>query len=399
MNKQLLIMLILCIGQHIFALDLEGKSGYVIDEELAKIESKLTIDYIADLENFEIGDKQCEYQILEDLYQLDKDVSLDDALIILRSKDQIDDTTFRLLSRTLDSFTISKQSKLLAPIYKSSKGFEKAPFKEFRNSIDRGLCFNQAFKVLVAKLGESKNSKIIGKFKVAYRKELISKVEYWQLKKMVKSLYHREPKTLLEYKKVQDFLSRQFPQREDIEASDYISGRGHKSKVSRREYFLAKYNQFQIIHLSKMTERLLNRLNADEVIISVFIDGEVVEEILLDPLEQYRFAAKMVRKELGDLATTSLFSGVSVTYDDILAAAFETGLVPGETLSTLAMVEDIWNPELTKAEKTKMFVKRYGMIFAAAMPTSVYLLKVLALVGIETFTKTQKEPNRDHSIF
>ena len=252
---------------------------------------------------------------------------------------------------------------------------------------------------LVKSIGETKKSKIIKAFKVAYHENSIDRKQYWQLKRLVQDNYQLESNTIEDYKKTQSFLNKQFPERFKITPSDYISDRVGKSKLSRRELLLAKFNQFQIIYLKNMMERLLNRLNADEVVISVFIDDEIVEEVILDPLEQYRFAAKMIRKELGDLANTSMFSQVQVSFEDVLAAAFETALVPAGSLSSLDLVEDIWNPTLTKVEKRKRFIKRYGTIFVAAIPTSVYLVKVLGMVGIEMLTSAEKEPSRDHSIF
>ncbi len=401
MNKQLLIfILIQMLGPCAFALNLEGKSSYFKDKEIERVNSELTSSQMGELDAFEVEKITCEYEYFKAVRELDGDINLSDSLIYLRGQGRIDDTKYRLINRSLKSFQESLKDKHLAPLYRRDKDFDKSPYKKFNEALEKGQCFNLAYKNLVSSIGETKKAKIIKSLKVAYRKKQINKQTYWQLKRLAQDQYQDEPKSLLDYIKVQASLTRQFPSRVDIEASDYISGRkSKKSKVSRRELFLAKYNQFQIIYLRKMMDRLLNRLNADEVTISVIIDDEVVEEILLDPLEQYRFAAKMIRKELGDLQVMSLFNGTNVTFEDLLAAGFETALVSGSDLATLELVEDVWNPELTKSEKRKKFIKKYGTIFAAALPTSVYFVKVLSLVGIEMLTKTKEEPKRDHSIF
>ncbi|WP_412474253.1 hypothetical protein [Halobacteriovorax sp. YZS-1-1] len=397
MNKTLLaILLAQLICGNTFAINIAGTSAYFDQKDLEEVISRLSSQQLFELDNMSLSDSQCEYEILEEVYQLDKDSSLKDSLIYLRSNKTIDDTEYRLLNRTIKSFLKSKKDKYLSPFKSKVEDFNKNAFHDFSKQIEGGLCLNIAFKNLI---GALKVEKPIKSFKVAYHKGLISKRMYWQLKRLVQEDYHKEANTLSEYRKNQNFLTNQFPERLEIEGVDYISKRSEKRKASRREVLLSKYNPFQIIYLRSMMERLLNRINADFVSINVVLDDEVVEEIILDPLEQYRFAAKMIRKELGDLQNTNLFSSTNVSFEDILAASFETGLVNGEDLSTLETVEYVWNPKLTKGEKRKRFIKRYGTIFVAAIPASVYFVKVFALVGIEMLTDIKKEPARDHSMF
>ncbi|EPZ49928.1 putative lipoprotein [Bacteriovorax sp. BAL6_X] len=394
-NHLLIFILSLNMSFQACGLNLAGASVYFDKEELSKAMIELSSQEQAMLDDAVLSTFTCEFDALEELYQLIGG-KLKEVLIYLRSNSRIDDTQYRLLLRTVRSFEVSKKEKQLSPFNPIVKNFKKKSFVNFQNALQKGVCFNTIAINLFKELGEKRPIKFLKK---AYHQNLIDKRTYWMLKRLVQEDYHLEPQTLAEYLKVQNFLTKQFPDRINIQKTDYISGRAEKSKVSRREALLAKYNQFQIIYLRGMTQRLLNRLNADEVIINVIIDDESVEEIILDPMEQYRFAAKMVRKELGDLQMMNLFEGIDVGFEDILAAAFETGLVSGEDLSTLALVDDVWNPELTKAEKRKRFIRRYGTIFVAAIPTTFYLVKVLSLVGIEMLTETKQEPPRDHSIF
>ncbi|MGI4992098.1 hypothetical protein ACRXCV_05685 [Halobacteriovorax sp. GFR7] len=394
-NHLLIFILSLNMSFQACGLNLAGESAYFDREDIAKAEAKLSSQEQALLDEVALPSLTCEYDILEEINQF-AESKLKEALVYLRNTSRIDDTQYRLLLRTLRSFEISKKEKLLSPFNPIVKDFKAQSFDNFQRALQRGLCFNAIAKNLFKELGEKKPTKFLKK---AYHKKIIDKRTYWMLKRLVQEDYHLEPQILAEYLKEQSFLTKQFPERLNIQKTNYISGRREKSKVSRREALLAKYNQFQIIYLSGMTQRLLNRLNADEVIINVMIDDESVEEIILDPMEQYRFAAKMVRKELGDLQMMNLFEGTNVAFEDILAAAFETGLVSGADLSTLVLVDDVWNPELTKAEKRKRFIRRYGTIFVAAIPTTFYFVKVLSLVGIEMLTETKQEPQRDHSIF
>lgn len=398
MKKPLLIILmtqLLCAQT--FAVNIAGESSYFEKKDIEQVVAELNPQFLVSLEELDLSRTNCEYDILEDIYQLEKEEDLENSLIYLRSINKIDDTEFRLLNRNLRSFEKSKKKKnLLAPLYSKNKNYDAKAFKNFNLQLEKGTCFNIAFKKLIESLNTEKPN---GTFRRAYHKDLINKRMYWQLKRLVQDDYHKETNTLEQYRKNQKFLTKQFPEREEIESSNYISKRSEKREASRREVLLSKFNPFQIIYLRSMMERLLNRINADFVSINVILDDELVEEIILDPLEQYRFAAKMVRKELGDLQNMNLFSSTKVTFEDILAASFETGLVHGDDLSTLETIEYVWSPKLTKSDKRKQFVKKYGTIFVAAIPASIYFVKVFALVGIEMLTTTKKEPNRDHSMF
>ncbi|WP_412470203.1 hypothetical protein [Oceanospirillum sp. RT-1-3] len=394
-NRLLILILSLNMSFQACGLNLAGQSAYFDKEDIAKAQAGLSSQEMSLLGEVDLSKQSCEYDVLEEINQV-ANHKLYEALIYLRSSSKMDDTQYRLLLRTMKSFEKSKKEKFLVPLNPIVKDFRSQPFDNFQRAQERGLCFNLAAMSLFKELAQKKPIKFLKK---AYHEELISKRTYWMLKRLAQEDYHLEPQTLAEYLKEQAFLTKQFPERLDIKGTNFISSRRDKSKVSRREALLAKYNQFQIIYLRGMTQRLLNRLNADEVIINVIIDDESVEEIILDPMEQYRFAAKMVRKELGDLQMMNLFEGVNVSFEDILSASYETGLVSGDDLTTLALVDDVWNPELTKAEKRKRFIRRYGTIFVAAIPTTFYFVKVLSLVGIEMLTETKQEPARDHSIF
>jgi hypothetical protein len=402
--KQLLFILIVSTSLTSVAKSIEGRSQYFSEDEVQNFINSRSQNYLSSLESLEFEGLTCEFDYLKNIrasYRLFGHGSDEfaQALMYLRSLGKIDDTEYRLLSKSQESFKESLKYKFSAPLYKKVKNFKANAFSAYANQLKKGSCYTQVFKKLISDLGESKASKIRGQLKTAYHKRMIDKKNYWMLKRLVQNEFYSEPIVLSQYKKTQDFLDKQFPQRGLMGASDFISTRMEKSELSRRELLLSRYNQFQIVYMREMMEKLLNRLNADEVSINVVLDDYVMETIILDPMEQYRFAAKMIRKELGDLQNKSLFAKSKVGFIDLISAAYETGLVAAEDLEALATVEEVWNPALTKEEKRKKFIKRYGTIFVAALPTSIYFVKVLSLVGIEMLTEIKEEPSRDHSLF
>lgn len=385
--------------------NIEGASQYYDKKEVESFIESRSSAYLSQLEELESQNLVCEFDYLRFIrstyrsFSINNETEILEALKYLRFKSIIDDTEFRLVSKSVRSFEESLKYKFSAPLYNKVKDFKANAFSHYARSVSKKGCYNNIFSKLISDLGKTKSSKIKSQLKTAYHKKMIDRKNYWMLKRLVQDDYHKESQNLFKYKRTQEFLNKQFPERADISASDYISKREDKSELSRREILLSKYNQFQLVYMREMIEKLLNRLNADEVRINVVLDDYVMETIILDPMEQYRFAAKMIRKELGDLQNKSLFSKSQVSFGDLIAAAYETALIPGEDLEALSLVEEVWNPELTKVEKRKKFIKRYGTIFVAALPTSIYFVKVLSLVGIEMLTEVKEEPSRDHSLF
>lgn len=100
--------------------------------------------------------------------------------------------------------------------------------------------------------------------------------------------------------------------------------------------------------LAQLMEKTSKRLDAKNVYLYIQYtndpNGEH-ETYIFSPMEQYRVALKLLRKDIAELQRSETFRNIPVSYDDIIAAAFETGAVRSDAITQVAKFEDLWNPK------------------------------------------------------
>lgn len=161
-------------------------------------------------------------------------------------------------------------------------------------------------------------------------------------------------------------------QTKDIEKEDDFASEKLRrfSKLTRRKLLYEKYDETQIIQLAQILQKASRRMGVDPDtesgvprIIQEFniqlANGQrtnYVEVIELDPQSQYNLARRLLRKDMTELQMMSNFVKVTITHEDIVMAAFETGYITYEDLEHVIRYDDLWNPEMTKWEKISGFI-------------------------------------------
>lgn len=187
----------------------------------------------------------------------------------------------------------------------------------------------------------------------------------------------------------------QYPLRDATERNDFTSTEVKKMKSSRRQKLFEQYSDLQIIMMGNVIKRFRERLEYDVVEISGYRDGELQETIPLDPMERFRFAIKILRKEMSLLTLNTYFSGRSPDYLDLMTASYEIGIISSSELQTVASMEEIWNPKKTLWEKAGMWVKLFSSVATIAIPPPYGFIPALVIVVIEATAGKSKDPNQN----
>ena len=114
----------------------------------------------------------------------------------------------------------------------------------------------------------------------------------------------------------------------------------------------------------------------------------------LEPMERFRFAIKVLRKEMSLLAINSFFSGRSPDYIDLMTASFELGIIPASELEVVAGLEDIWNPKKTFWDKAGVWVRTFSTVATIAIPAPYGFIPALAIVAIEATVGKKKDTTK-----
>jgi hypothetical protein len=119
------------------------------------------------------------------------------------------------------------------------------------------------------------------------------------------------------------------------------------------------------------------------VTIQIEEDNEEVEVITLEPMERFRLAIKLLRKEMALLSLNTYFNGRSPDYMDLITASYETSLIPASELKELGGLQEIWNPTKTFWEKASVWIRTFSSVATIALPQPYGFIPALVLVVIE----------------
>jgi hypothetical protein len=116
-------------------------------------------------------------------------------------------------------------------------------------------------------------------------------------------------------------------------------------------------------------------------------DSEL-ETYVLSPMERYRLSIKLLRKDLGEVQRSELFRNTNVEYEDLVTAAYETGLIKSEELELILKFEEFWDP---KEEKWKIYA---NFAFSVLGTASFYLPPPWNIIGAIALVVTQTQLNK-----
>ncbi len=356
-------------------------------------------------------DKLCSFdmtaQLMEKMRERVFDFNeLKGVILHLRAKNHFDDVVAKLLidaQETQATYVTPPSPEEIS--YPNDKAMKEALslLKNFEKKL-KLTCFDEAYRTLygdILRADKSVTSAQLGAiFLTASDHKIISKETYIILEQGRRSKLSESSLTLKAYAAKIRSLRTQYPLRDPLEKSNFVTSKVDKLKLSRRQKLIENYTDLQIILMANVIKKLKTRIEAPRIEILIHGKNEEVETITLEPMERFRFAIKVLRKEMALLALNTYFAGRSPDYMDLMTAAFETGLIPATELEEVAKLQEIWNPEKTLWEKSQTWARLASSVASIALPPPYGFLPALAIVVIEmTANKSKKDENDPTVLF
>lgn len=360
-------------------------------------------------------DKICVYDINRDFQEnlRNRNHDFDEfsgAYHILRSENELDDVSLKIFLRASEV----SQKKIYPP--RISDYSESHRYLPFRNNLEQMLelitsfeenflkkdCFDEAYKKLYSEIKKIQNinsKQLKAVYLEAYDQRLIGPEQWEALERGRFFSVEMDSFSLSDYYKKKKVLRTQYPLRDAEEKSHFATE--ELSNMSRRQRLLENYSDLQIIMMGNVIKKLRARLEASKIEIWVYDQNQVQEVIPLEPMERFRFAIKLLRKEMGLLTLNTYFAGRTPSYLDLMSASYETGIIPAEELDEIAGLEDIWNPKKSFWDKASVWVRTFSSVATVVTPPPYGFIPVLALVVIEATAgnKDTDNNNADTSLF
>jgi hypothetical protein len=189
-------------------------------------------------------------------------------------------------------------------------------------------------------------------------------------------------------------ISKQYQVQNIEDESKYPSKVIHRrSKLTQRKLLYRKYNETQIIMLAQVLQKASRRMGVDSdtitsapVITQEFSilqpNGEretYVEQIEIDPQSQFNLARRLLRKDILDLQMMDNFTGLKITFDDVVMAAYETGYISIDDINYVVKYDDLWNPQMSKYQKYKGFIVRVAGYSTFFLPPPWNIIATIAI--------------------
>lgn len=364
-------------------------------------------------------------------------VSVEEYFKLLRATHAIDDLLYEILISINNDYTgmnkldLSKGSSTL--FWKRTELFKHNNLSDLFLNFNKwpdesSICSNQEYIYIKNNIwiSNEKKSERTGDLKAliikAYDEKVIDletyhKLEYFRKESDInkRNLWLKDYlKTILNVKNKLTPLTKTY-EGQDIENEDpYASERVERfSSLTRRKILYQKYDATQIMMLAQVLQRASQRMGVDPdtdtssaVILMEFNilqpNGErrnYVERIELDPQSQYNLARRLLRKDILDLQMMDTFNKLTISYTDVVVAAYETGYITHEDLEFVVKYDDLWNPEMTRWEKISNFVFNvagYSSFFIPppwSVVTSIVLTVVEGVVEDKFFKNGAQNDN------
>ncbi|MBU6153797.1 MAG: hypothetical protein KGP28_05800 [Bdellovibrionales bacterium] len=173
------------------------------------------------------------------------------------------------------------------------------------------------------------------------------------------------------------------PGASDLGPNEFSSSfRYRNSNLTYRETLYSQFDAIQIIMMSDLLKKSFERMDATRADL-VFTRGDQSEVIPLSPMGQYYFARKLLKKSIDDLNRSSLFAGSPFSYEDVVTAALETGLIQSNLISEVLKIDDLWSPAVSSWSKLSRFLLQVSGSANVLVPPPYNLISALALVVVE----------------
>lgn len=318
------------------------------------------------------------------------------AVHYLRQQNEIDDVVVKILLDAHETTDLrlnlpKAKGSLRLPRDRQAVNTMVEVIGSFSTRFAANNCFDDAYRSLLSELKKTDatlDSRDMEALLVeAYARKLITSQTYMDLERARESEVDKRWMTLKSYHQKKRTLRLNRPLENPSEKSEFVTERFTKTSMSRRMRLMEYYNDFQILLMSELIKNLRNRIEADRAEILIYRRDELQDQITLDPMERFRLAIKLLRKELSLLGQNYYFNGRSPDYMDLITASYEVGTLPATELAELASLEEIWNPKRTFWQKAQMWVRGVGSMGTMLLPPPYGFLPTLAIVVIEMTTR------------
>lgn len=343
--------------------------------------------------NNALAEKIAEYPVLNGDREL--------FLKAIRHAGLIDDVVLRLL---LQAHNVQKDVKASAAdelaLPEGDVAPDLKPLREFSVKRARGKCLHENTRELLAAYRQQDikftPKDLRKKIDVGLRARLLSARAHSEIKEALWDDLPNWNLTLAEYVQKRNFLRTQFPLPDASERSEFVTERAGKDKLSHRQRLYLGYTPLQITLMGDVVRKLKERLESPRIEILVYdLSDEVREVITLEPMERFRFAIRILRKEMKLLSINNYFAGRQPSYTDLMAAAYERGVVTALELDEVARLEEVWNPTRTFWDKAAVWVRMFGGVLAVVIPPPYGFLPSLAIVAIEAANQDAANDDQD----
>ncbi len=194
-------------------------------------------------------------------------------------------------------------------------------------------------------------------------------------------------------KTVKDKLTERPEESSDIEFSETYIYRS--SELTRRGRLYSEFSNNQILLMSQLIEKTAKRIDAKEVhLYFQYDDNQSNNEVyIFSPMEQYRIAIKLLRKDFAELKRSETFKGMEVKYEDIIAAAFETGIITSKELNYVLTFDDLWNPKVSRWRSIANLSLNLAGTATFLLPNPFNYISAIALIFTQSSISGREQSN------
>ncbi len=175
------------------------------------------------------------------------------------------------------------------------------------------------------------------------------------------------------------------PKPADLAPNDFSSSLANRREnLTYRKSLYVRFNSIQINLMSELIKKTFERMDATKAEL-IFTSPGRIETIPISPMGQYYFARKLLLKDMQDLSRSSFFEGASFTYEDLVTAALETGLINSDLLTSVFKIDDLWNPQVSRWSKIANYALQITGNSTIFLPPPYNVISSVALILIEGF--------------
>ncbi len=319
----------------------------------------------------------------------------------LRSSDLIDDLLFRLMRNSLATLNeIERRTGHKVPIRpinlytRLNGGINLREFFDPMNKIpdDQKTCTIDTYFSMTNKLSfKNKEDRDLELYKLHYRgvrEKIIDLKTFNKLEALRKTnvldwpLYFKQYTDIIHNAK--DKLTKKPETKSETHFPvEYVSRR---ERVTQRGRLFQNFSSTQVMMLAQIIQRTAQRMDAKQASLQWDYNDPIGEReiYVLSPMEQYRVALKMLRKDMAEIMRSEAFKNTSLDYDHLIAAAYETGIVKSDDLEYVLKFEDFWNPKTPKWQAYARFAFSLAGTATFYFPPPWNVLGALGLIFTQT---------------